>query len=213
VLYLRAAEVERSSKENEVRKRITQQLRSMTSTSRTSLQDLVLRRASKADLEAVWNMWKEIMDQKKYYPYDDCYSRQYIEDEWVNLKNTLVVATATTLSSDDDDDTEQTVVVGAYILKANQPGYGRHVVNAAYMVDNVHRGMNIGNLLCQHSLQTAKSEGYRGMQFNLVVSTNVAAISVWKRNGFQIIGTVPEGFYHAEKQCYVDAYIFYKSLL
>jgi ribosomal protein S18 acetylase RimI-like enzyme len=180
--------------------------------------NLVLRRASEVDLEAVWVMWKDIMDQKVYYPYDDSYSRQDIEDEWVNLKNIMVVATRTSCTAtvedgDDDAKSKQTVIVGAYILKANQPGYGKHLVNAAYMVDTVHRGKSIGNLLCQHSLQTAQSEGFRGMQFNLVVSTNVAAITVWKRNGFEIIGTVPGGFYHAEKQCYVDAYIFYKSLL
>ena len=49
------------------------------------------------------------------------------------------------------------------------------------------------------------------MQFNLVVSTNVSAVRAWQANGFEIIGTVPGGFYHYELG-YVDAYIFFKDL-
>lgn len=164
---------------------------------------VVFRPATEKDLDSVWMMWKDIMDERVYYPYDsESYSRHDIELEWINLtKNTIFVAAKHDCN-----------IVAAYILKANQPGYGKHIANAAYMVDKNHRGQGLGHQLCRHSLETAKQEGYRGIQFNLVVSTNTAAIRVWKQNGFQIIGTIPEGFYHS-KIGYVDAYIFYKSLL
>lgn len=158
-----------------------------------------IRPAESKDLETIWQMWKTIMEQKIYYPYDDSFTRKDIEKSWVNLKNHSYVAEV------------EGVIAGAYIFKANQPGYGGHIANAAYMVKTVNRGQGIGHLLCTHSIEMAKEAGYRGMQFNLVVSTNKGAIKTWLDNGFEIIGTVPEGFFHVEKG-YVDAYIFYRKL-
>jgi ribosomal protein S18 acetylase RimI-like enzyme len=50
------------------------------------------------------------------------------------------------------------------------------------------------------------------MQFNFVVSTNTAAIRLWKQLGFKIVGTLPGAFRHAEKG-YVDVYVMYRSLI
>jgi ribosomal protein S18 acetylase RimI-like enzyme len=199
----------------------------------TSSRAVTMRPATAEDMEAVWGMWKEIMDQKAYYPYDESlgHTREYILEEWVNLRNPIHVATMRIAGlpelwqnhnengSNNNNDNEHAnipgveIVVGAFILRANQPGYGSHVVNAAYMVTTQQRGEGIGSLLCKRSLQVAKQLGYRGMQFNLVVSTNTGAIKVWKMHGFQTIGTVPGGFYNSIKNEYTDAYIFYKSLL
>ena len=165
-----------------------------------STSDIIIRSATEADLEAVWWLWKEIMDQKIYYPYDDSYSREDIEKLWIHMGNTIRVATL-------DDK-----IVGAYVLHPNQPGYGKHIVNAAYMVDTKIRGKGIGSLLCADSIETSRKEGYRGMQFNFVVSTNKGAIKVWQDHGFEIIGTIPGGFHHFELG-YVDALIFFKSLI
>jgi GNAT superfamily N-acetyltransferase len=183
---------------------------------------VTMRPATAEDMEAVWDMWKEIMDQKAYYPYDESlgHTREYILEEWVNLRNPIHVATMripVLQNNGNGNNNEHSIpveiVVGAFILRANQPGYGSHVVNAAYMVTTQQRGEGIGSLLCKRSLQVAKQLGYRGMQFNLVVSTNTGAIKVWKMHGFQTIGTVPGGFYNSIKDEYTDAFIFYKSLL
>ncbi|MFK7981566.1 MAG: N-acetyltransferase family protein [Saprospiraceae bacterium] len=161
--------------------------------------EVKIRPAEKKDLETIWQMWKTIMEQKIYYPYDDSFTRTAIEKNWVNLRNHTYVAE------------QGKEIVGAYIFKANQPGYGGHIANAAYMVNTANRGHGIGHRLCAHSIEMAKAAGYRGMQFNLVVSTNKGAIKTWLDNGFEIIGTVPEGFYHVEEG-YVDAHIFYRKL-
>lgn len=161
---------------------------------------IIIREARPADIDYIWQFWRTIMEQKVYFPYDETYTREQIEASWINFENAMYVAE------------KNGVVVGAYILKPNQPGYGKHIVNAAYMVDTEFRGGGIGTLLCEHSIATARVLGYRGMQFNLVVSTNESAVRAWKANGFEIIGTVPGGFYHYE-QGYVDAYIFFKDLL
>lgn len=46
------------------------------------------------------------------------------------------------------------------------------------------------------------------MQFNLVVSTNEAAVHLWQDLGFAIVGTIPEAFDHPEFGL-VDAYVMH----
>ena len=144
-------------------------------------------------------MWKTIMDQKIYFPHDEKWSRADIEKSWINLNNHCYVAF------------RNNKIIGGYILKPNQPGYGNHIANASYFVDSSERGGGIGKKLCAHSIDSAKEHGYRGLQFNLVVSTNESAIKIWKGFGFEIIGTIPGGFRHVEKG-YVDAYIYFLDL-
>ena len=158
-----------------------------------------IRSAVPADLNILWQLWKTIVDQQVYYPYDESYSRADIEAVWLRLDNPIYVAE------------EAEKIVGAYILRPNQPGHGNHIANAAYMVATEARGQGVGQQLCAHSVEAARSHGYRGMQFNLVVASNESAIRVWLTNGFRIIGTVPGGFRHAE-QGFVDAHIFFREL-
>lgn len=161
-----------------------------------------IRKAESLDLERVWEMFKQIIDEKIYYPFDEKTTREDIENSWVTLKNLIFVA----------EEESSGKILGAYILKPNQPGWGSHIVNAAYMVDRNSRGLGIGGLMAMHSINSAREAGYRGMQFNLVVSTNKLAVKAWLSAGFEIIGTVPGGFFHQELG-YVDAHIFFKSLL
>ena len=152
-----------------------------------------------ADYDAIWQMWQEVMAQREYYPYDETYDRAAIEATWINRDNVCVVAE------------RGSQVVGAYILRPNQPGYGNHIANAAYMVNTAQRGHGIGKLLGAHSIAMARASGYLAMQFNLVLSTNVSAVRAWLANGFEIIGTVPEAFRH-HRLGLVSAHIMYRDL-
>jgi GNAT superfamily N-acetyltransferase len=102
-------------------------------------------------------------------------------------------------------------ILGMYKFSANQRGRGSHVANAAFMVDPSYSGKGVGRAMGLHCLREAKRAGFRAMQFNIVVSTNEAAVSLWKRLGFSIVGTLPEAFLHRELG-YVDAYVMYRSL-
>lgn len=42
------------------------------------------------------------------------------------------------------------------------------------------------------------------MQYNLVVSTNKGAARLWKKHGFEVVGTLPKAFCHSQLG-YVDA--------
>ncbi len=102
--------------------------------------------------------------------------------------------------------------VGTYILKANHPGLGSHVANASYMVHPADQGKGVGSAMCAHSLEEARQMGFRAMQFNLVISTNEAAIHLWEKMGFAIVGALPGAFFQQELG-YVDAYVMFKSLV
>lgn len=103
-------------------------------------------------------------------------------------------------------------ILGTYILKANQIGLGSHIGNSSYMVHPEVQGKGLGSLLCSHSLERAAELGFTGIQFNLVVSTNKAAVALWKKFGFKIIGTTPKGFRHAHLGL-VDTHIMFRELV
>jgi ribosomal protein S18 acetylase RimI-like enzyme len=69
----------------------------------------------------------------------------------------------------------------------------------------------LANRMCEHSQQVAVNLGFGAMQFNLVVSTNVGAIRLWKKLGFQVIGKLPKAF-NSKSVGYVDALVMYKEL-
>ncbi|NRA48989.1 MAG: GNAT family N-acetyltransferase [Phaeodactylibacter sp.] len=96
-------------------------------------------------------------------------------------------------------------------IKPNQPGLGRHIANCSYMVSPDAQGKGIGKIMCEHSIAWARQSGYIGIQFNIIVSTNVVAVGLWKKYGFEIIGTTPKGFRHPQL-VFVDTYVMYRSL-
>jgi ribosomal protein S18 acetylase RimI-like enzyme len=73
-------------------------------------------------------------------------------------------------------------------------------------------GAGVGRRMAEHCLSEARRMGFRGMQFNFVISTNTRAIHLWNQLGFKIVGTLPGAFRHPEKG-FVDVYVMYRSLL
>lgn len=109
------------------------------------------------------------------------------------------------VASDDDR------ILGMYKLIANQADRGAHVANASFMVDPAAAGRGIGRAMGEHCLRQAKRAGFRAMQYNFVVSTNVAAVKLWTSLGFETVGRLPGAFQHAELG-FVDALVMFRSL-
>jgi L-amino acid N-acyltransferase YncA len=158
-----------------------------------------IRRATDADWPAIWRIFSAVVSSGDTYTWPPDTSEAEARRFWMGDSVITCVA-------ERDGD-----VVGTYVVKPNQPGLGAHVANAGYMVRPGAFGQGIGAALCEHSLAEARTAGYRAMQFNAVVSTNRRAVSLWERFGFRIIGTVPEGFRHAQLG-YVDLHIMYRTL-
>ena len=102
-------------------------------------------------------------------------------------------------------------IVGSAESEPNHEGPASHVATASFMVDPAHQGRGVGRALCMHVLETARADGYRGMQFNAVAESNERAVELWCSLGFEILATVPEGFRHPQAG-YVGLHIMYRPL-
>jgi ribosomal protein S18 acetylase RimI-like enzyme len=102
-------------------------------------------------------------------------------------------------------------VIGMYKLIPNHAGLGSHVANASFMVEPRAQGRGAGRMMAEHCLEQARRAGYTAMQFNFVVSTNTAAVELWKKLGFEIVGTLPKAFRHA-RLGHVDAFVMHRFL-
>ena len=104
-----------------------------------------------------------------------------------------------------------TTVIGFYIIHKNNAGRGSHIANALYAVDKQYRGKGIGYSLGKDSILKIEELGYQGIQFNSVVKSNTASVSLWKKLGFEIIGEIQKAFFIKEDN-YESIYVMYKNI-
>ena len=91
-------------------------------------------------------------------------------------------------------DSETGEVAGMYILHPNNVGRCGHICNASYAVRKDMRGKHIGELLVTDCMEKGKELGFKILQFNAVVKSNVSALALYKKLGFTQLGVIPEGF-------------------
>ena len=161
---------------------------------------LEIRSATNEDRDAIWNIFHAIVAAGDTYAFDPKMSRDEALAYWFRADTHTYVAE------------RDGCVVGTYILRANQPGLGSHVANAAFMVASDAQGSGVGRRMAEHCLGEARHLGFRAMQFNFVVSTNTPAIHLWEQLGFKVVGTLPGAFRHP-KRGYVDVYVMFHSLI
>lgn len=155
--------------------------------------------AAKEDFDEIWRIFQQVIAGGETYVNDENTSKEDAYEKWFSKSAKTFVAKI-------NDE-----IVGAYLLRPNQVGRGSHTANASYIVDENKRGFGIGKTLAWHSIENAKAIGYKAMQFNFVVSTNTAAVNLWKSVGFKIIGISPRAFKH-QSLGFVDAYIMFREL-
>ncbi|WP_297110171.1 GNAT family N-acetyltransferase [uncultured Devosia sp.] len=102
-------------------------------------------------------------------------------------------------------------ILGASYVRPNQQGGGSHIANCGYMTAAAARGRGIARALCSHSIDYCREAGFKGIQYNFVVSTNEAAVHLWQSLGFAIVGTLPGAFDHPTHG-FVDAYVMFRAL-
>jgi ribosomal protein S18 acetylase RimI-like enzyme len=160
---------------------------------------LVIREIEAQEFGLVWPIFQAVVEAGDTYAYDPATTYAEALALWTKPPTRCFVA-------EEGPDT-----VGAYCLKPNQLGLGDHVANAGYLVASPFRGRGIAGALCEHSLEVARQAGFHAMQFNFVVATNEAAVRLWQRHGFQIVGRVPEAFRHREHGL-TDVLVMYRKL-
>lgn len=140
-----------------------------------------IRSYTEQDVPAMVRIWNEVVAQGVAFP----------QPEPLDPETGKAFFAAQTHCGVADEDGS---VVGLYILHPNNIGRCGHIANASYAVDAACRGKHIGEKLVLDSLTAAKKAGFRLMQFNAVVESNLHARHLYERLGFVQLGTVPGGF-------------------
>lgn len=158
-----------------------------------------IRSAEARDYDAVWDIFHDIVSRGETYAFAPDMTRNQGLEAWVKKPTATYVAEV------------RSEIAGTYYIKPNQPALGAHVCNCGYMVASHLRGQGIATAMCEHSQVEARRLGFKAMQFNLVVSTNVGAVRLWQKIGFHIVDTLPRAFNHRTLDL-VGAYVMYKWL-
>ena len=160
---------------------------------------MTIRPATTADAPSIWRIFQAVVEPgDTYFFATDTTERDAIA-YFLGPRITSFVAE------------EDGRVIGMYKLIPNHIGRGSHVSNASFMIEPSAQGKGAGRALGEHCLDEARRQGYDAMQFNFVVSTNVAGVNLWKKLGFAIVGTMPKAFRHATLGN-VDAYVMHRFL-
>lgn len=158
-----------------------------------------IRRAVESDFPAMWPIFQKVVSSGTTYVFA---AETSFEDAFAYWFAPGVVSYVAE---------DAGPIIGMYKLIANQRDLGAHVANASFMVDPGYGGKGVGRAMGLHCLRTAREAGYLAMQFNFVVSTNEAAVALWQKLGFSIVGTLPRAFAHKDLG-YVDAYVMHRFL-
>lgn len=160
---------------------------------------MTIRPAVLSDADAIWSILEPTIRAGETYTLPRDLNREQALAYWFSPGHTVFVA-------EEDGD-----VVGTYYLRPNQQGGGAHVSNCGYMTAERAAGRGVATAMCEHSLEYARAQGFRAMQFNFVVSSNQQAIYLWQKFGFATIGRLPGVFLHPSLG-YVDALVMYRTL-
>ncbi|MBW8721109.1 MAG: GNAT family N-acetyltransferase [Polaromonas sp.] len=160
----------------------------------------LIRRCTEADWPAMWPLLRATFEAGDTYAFSPQSTEAEIHAVW------MAAPRATYVAREGDGP-----VLGTYFIKANQPGLGAHVCNCGYVVAPEAQGKGLASAMCEHSQKEAEAMGFLAMQFNLVVSTNERAVRLWRRLGFEIVGTLPGAFRHMRLGL-VDAFVMFKTL-
>jgi ribosomal protein S18 acetylase RimI-like enzyme len=161
---------------------------------------VLIREATAADWPAAWAILEPVFRAGETYVVSPDITEDQARSYWMEIPLATFVAL-------DDDGT----FLGTYYIKPNQAGGGAHVCNCGFAVSERARGHGVASRMCEHAQSEAVKRGFSAMQFNFVVSTNETAVRLWKRCGFEVVGTLPDAFLHP-RLGYVDAFVMFNRL-
>jgi L-amino acid N-acyltransferase YncA len=144
---------------------------------------IIIREFKPEDIPDMNEIWNKVVDDGIAFPQEHFLTSESGPDFFASQTYSAVA-----------EDTVTHKVTGLYILHPNNIGRCSHICNASFAVNSGYRGMHIGEMLVKDCLLQASMHGFKIMQFNAVVSTNLHARHLYERLGFNLIGTVPGGF-------------------
>lgn len=160
---------------------------------------MLVRKYDNKDIDSMVAIWNEVVEDGIAFPQED-------KLDEVTGKDFFESQSYCGVAVNDNDE-----VVGLYILHPNNVGRCGHICNASYAVNSKFRGLHIGEKLVTDCLLQAKELGFKVLQFNAVVESNVHARHLYERIGFKQLGTIPHGF-RMKDGTYENICPYYKEL-
>ena len=160
----------------------------------------MIRPATGDDWAALWPVFRETVAAGETYAYPEDLTSEQARALWLEQPPGLTVVLE-----------EGGELLGTAKMGPNRPGRGDHVGTASFMVAPAARGRGVGRRLAAYVVDWHRQQGYRGIQFNAVVETNIAAVRLWESLGFTVVGTVPRAF-RSRAHGYVGLHVMYLSL-
>lgn len=145
--------------------------------------EIIIRKYEEKDMAAMVEIWNEVVEEGIAFPQEELLTLQTGAEFFGEQTWSAVAADAGTGR-----------VLGLYILHPNNIGRCGHICNASYAVSAECRGLHIGEKLVGDCLEQGRLHGFRVLQFNAVVASNVHARHLYERLGFVQLGTIPGGF-------------------
>lgn len=158
-----------------------------------------VRPYAERDVAAMRRIWNQVVDAANAFPQTDGFPDDDAAAAFFASQTRCAVAV---------DGAGK--VVGLYILHPNNVGRCAHVANASYAVDAPARGRGAGRALVLDSLASLGECGFRGLQFNAVVASNVSAQRLYESIGFTRIGAIPGGFRNGDG-VFEDMFVYYRA--
>lgn len=146
---------------------------------------LAVREAREDDWPQIWPIISDVITEQQTFAYDPAMSEADARQAWLLGAPARVVVAA-----------GGGQVLGTANMYANRPGPGSHVASGSLMVSRQARGQGAGRALTADMISWARRSGFAAIQFNAVVATNTAAISLYESFGFITLGTAPGAFRH-----------------
>jgi len=144
---------------------------------------IIVKAYTSADVDAAINIWNEVVREGVAFPQED-------ELDAATGDIFFRAQSFTGLAVDDASGE----ILALYILHPNNVGRCAHISNASYAVRSDVRGRHIGKIIVKDCIAKARELGFRILQFNAVVATNIHARHLYQRLGFTELGTIPGGF-------------------
>lgn len=135
--------------------------------------NIQIREYKDSDIQEMNRIWNRVVDDGVAFPQEDDLTEETGRGFFAGQTYTAVA-----------EDTDTGKVLGLYILHPNNVGRCGHICNASYGVSADSRGLHIGERLVKDCMKRAKEQGFRLLQFNAVVASNIHARHLYERLGF-----------------------------
>ena len=162
--------------------------------------NIIIRKYTETDLSRMIQIWNEIVEEGIAFPQEETLTIETGREFFTSQTYTGVAV-----------DAETGQICGLYILHPNNIGRCGHICNASYAVAPDSRGLHIGEKLVKDCMEQGKAHGFKVLQFNAVVATNIHARHLYERLGFVQLGTIPGGFRMKDGK-YEDICPYYREL-